>query len=101
MALVEFNRQVFELEEGANLLTALEQRGLNPAPRLRCGVCQGCLVQVLEGQINPRAQEGLSAHQTAQGLAMACVCSVSGTCARKPLRPAPPATPVKCCANAG
>lgn len=79
MALVEFNRQVFELEEGANLLTALEQRGLNPRRGCGAGVCQGCLVQVLEGQINPRAQEGLSAHQTAQGLAMACVCSVSGT----------------------
>lgn len=78
MAMLEFNRQVFELEEGANLLNALEQRGLNPRRGCGAGVCQGCLIQVLEGSIPPRAQEGLSPHQTAEGLAMACVCTVTG-----------------------
>lgn len=78
MARVEFNRQVFELADGSNLLSALEQRGLNPRRGCGVGVCQGCLVQILEGIISPRAQEGLSPHQTAQGLAMACMCQVSG-----------------------
>jgi len=88
MAQVEFNRQIFELEEGANLLSALEERGLNPHRGCGAGVCQGCLVQVLEGTIPPRAQEGLSSQQTAQGLVMACMCSVAG-----PLRAQTPSQP--------
>ncbi len=78
MALVEFNRQLLELDEGANLLNALERWGLPLRRGCGAGVCQGCLVQILEGTITPRAQEGLSPHQKAQGLAMACMCQVVG-----------------------
>ncbi|MEY4588120.1 MAG: ferredoxin reductase [Pseudomonadota bacterium] len=78
MAQVEFNQQVFALEEGLTLLSALDRHGLNLPRGCQAGVCQGCLVQITEGDIPPRAQEGLTAEQKNQGLVMACMCAVSG-----------------------
>ncbi|HEY6528057.1 MAG TPA: 2Fe-2S iron-sulfur cluster binding domain-containing protein [Cellvibrionaceae bacterium] len=89
MVEVEFNQQLYELEDGANLLTALEQQGVKLPNSCRAGVCQACLVQVIEGAIPHRAQEGLTTHQKAQGLAMACVCSLTGALrAQTPQEPA-------------
>jgi CDP-4-dehydro-6-deoxyglucose reductase, E3 len=90
MCQVEFNQQLFELEDGANLLTALEQQGVKLPNSCRAGVCQACLVQVTEGAIPPRAQQGLSTHQKNQGLAMACVCTLAGA-----LRAQTPREPVE------
>ena len=76
--MITFEGAAFDLEPGQTVLAGLEQAGVKIETSCRAGVCQSCLMQVVEGAPGKRAQQGLSPAQVAQGLFMPCVCAPEG-----------------------
>jgi len=75
LAPLVFEGRSIPLAEGQTVLAALEAAGERVESSCRSGVCQSCLMQVVEGVPPKRAQAGLTAGQIAQGLFMPCVCT--------------------------
>jgi CDP-4-dehydro-6-deoxyglucose reductase len=75
---ITFEGKAFALEPGQTVLAGLEQAGVKIETSCRAGVCQSCLMQVVEGAPGKRAQQGLSPAQVAQNLFMPCVCTPEG-----------------------
>lgn len=76
--MITFEGKSIALQPGQTVLSGLEGEGVAVETSCRAGVCQSCLMQVVEGAPGKRAQQGLSPAQVAQGLFMPCVCVPDG-----------------------
>jgi ferredoxin-NADP reductase/ferredoxin len=75
---ITFEGKTIALQPGQTVLAGLEEAGVKVETSCRAGVCQSCLMQVVEGTAPKRAQQGLSPSQVARGLFMPCVCTPEG-----------------------
>jgi ferredoxin-NADP reductase/ferredoxin len=75
---ITFEGKTIALQPGQTVLAGLEAAGVKVETSCRAGVCQSCLMQVVEGAPPKRSQQGLSPSQVARGLFMACVCTPDG-----------------------
>jgi ferredoxin-NADP reductase/ferredoxin len=75
---ITFEGKTIALQPGQTVLAGLEEAGVTVETSCRAGVCQSCLMQVVEGTPPKRAQQGLSPSQVARGLFMPCVCTPEG-----------------------
>jgi len=74
MAHIIFNDRQIELDEGQTVLSALLDRGYEIPNSCRAGVCQTCMMQVVDGEVPENAQTGLKDTLKAQGYFLACSC---------------------------
>lgn len=77
MALVIFENQTIELEEGESVLEGLTRHGHKIPSACRAGVCQACIMIMSEGELSNAAQQGLSAPQKALNYFLSCQCKPS------------------------
>ena len=59
-------------KEGETVLDCLVRHGLHVAHSCKSGVCQSCILRVVDGTVPARAQAGLRDTLRAQGYALAC-----------------------------
>ncbi|MGZ3274829.1 MAG: 2Fe-2S iron-sulfur cluster-binding protein [Caulobacteraceae bacterium] len=76
--MITFEGNSIALQPGQTVLAGLEEAGVKVETSCRAGVCQSCLMQVVEGTPSKPSQQGLSPSQVARGLFMPCVCMPSG-----------------------
>lgn len=76
--MITFEGKTIALQPGQTVLAGLEEAGVAVETSCRAGVCQSCLMQVVEGTPSKRSQQGLSPSQVARGLFMPCVCTPEG-----------------------
>ena len=76
--MITFEGKTIALQPGQTVLAGLEEAGVAVETSCRAGVCQSCLMQVVEGAPTKRSQPGLSPSQVARGLFMPCVCTPEG-----------------------
>ncbi|WP_028117745.1 2Fe-2S iron-sulfur cluster-binding protein [Ferrimonas senticii] len=74
MPIIEYQQQCYALKDGDNLLQGLLDAGAPVPHSCRSGVCQSCMVQVLKGSPEPKAQLGLTPQQKQLGMMLACQC---------------------------
>lgn len=72
-----FEGRQFERGE-LSLLDCLVGNGVAIPSACRAGVCQSCLMRLVDGDVPDRAREGLSAIQRARRLFLACQCYPTG-----------------------
>jgi len=77
MPLVTIDGVSHALDEGENLLDGLLRRGVLVPSSCRSGVCQSCLLRVVEGVVPETAQRSLRDTQRAQGFFLACSTAVT------------------------
>lgn len=73
MTVIQYAGAGFELTPGQSLVEAADQAQLRIPNSCRQGLCHSCLM-VSDGSIPAESQQGLSDHQRAQGLFLACLC---------------------------
>jgi len=73
MAVIQYGDASFEVAAGQSLLEAADQAGQRIPNSCRQGLCHSCLM-IADQPVPAAAQQGLSEHQQAQGLFMACMC---------------------------
>lgn len=78
MPQVSLDGASFLLEETETVLAGLERHGVSLPASCRAGVCQSCMMKLLEGSVPDAAQRGLQPTQRAQGLFLACSCVPEG-----------------------
>ncbi len=74
MAQLKFRDKTYTVAEGATVLDTLLEQGQDVPNSCRAGVCQSCLMQVVEGEVPEQAQKGLKDSYRARGLFLACRC---------------------------
>ncbi|MCU7904845.1 MAG: 2Fe-2S iron-sulfur cluster binding domain-containing protein [Candidatus Thiodiazotropha sp. (ex Epidulcina cf. delphinae)] len=74
MAVIRYAGRSFSVMEGESALEALLAADDEIPNHCRSGVCQSCVMQLVAGKIDPRAQKGLKDSWQAQGLFLACQC---------------------------
>ncbi len=74
MAEVGFKGKTYVCDRGQSLLDSLQAQGAVVPSGCRSGVCQSCLMRVVEGQVPSDAQQGLSPIKKEQGFFLACRC---------------------------
>ncbi len=85
MTEVQIKEECFPLRDGESVLDGLLRVGLNIPNGCRAGVCQACLLQVVEGSIPPKAQTGLKSSQKQLGYFLSCQCVPSSPLRIQPL----------------
>lgn len=73
-ATIRLNDRVVTLREGETVLDGLDRAGVPVLSSCRSGICQSCLLKVVEGPVPSAAQRGLKESLTAQGYFLACAC---------------------------
>lgn len=68
----------WQVEEGANLLDALNAAGMAVPYSCRAGSCHACLVQCTSGQPEDAQPQALDSERHAQGWRLACQCRMAG-----------------------
>lgn len=71
---IRFGDHSLAVAEGASVLETLLSAQCEIPNNCRAGVCQACLMQLVEGEVEPPAQRGLKESWQAQGLFLACQC---------------------------
>lgn len=74
MPTVRFAGKSFLMGNGESLLETLLSANCIIPNSCHAGVCQSCLMQLVDGQVNESAQKGLKDSWQAQGLFLACQC---------------------------
>ncbi|WP_386722522.1 2Fe-2S iron-sulfur cluster-binding protein [Litoribrevibacter euphylliae] len=74
MPKLSFKNDTFEMNSSQSVLENLLNRGHQVPNSCRAGICQACKVQLVDGVINPQAQQGLPAAQSDAGIFLACCC---------------------------
>ena len=74
MAVIEYEGQAYAVLEGESVLDALLRNGVPAAHSCKAGSCGSCLMRAVDGDVPPRAQQGLKDSWKAQGYFLACVC---------------------------
>ena len=73
-ALVSYNDNRYELNEEENVLDCLLRSGQSVPHSCKVGVCQACIMKVVDGDIPARAQNGLKDSYKKQHYFLACQC---------------------------
>jgi len=74
MAKLTFQKNVYEVNPSKSVLEQLLDEGHKIPNSCRAGICQACKMQLVSGQLNPQAQQGLPEIQARNGLFLACCC---------------------------
>lgn len=74
MAVIQYNQQALNLNEGETVLDGLLRHGFHIPHGCKSGVCQSCMLRVDQGQLPANAQLGLKATQKSQGYFLSCSC---------------------------
>lgn len=74
MTVMQFEGRQYEMEPGESVLDALLRAGTEFPNSCRAGLCQSCLIQVVDGPAPASAQTGLTEQQKALGYALSCLC---------------------------
>ncbi|NDU92666.1 MAG: 2Fe-2S iron-sulfur cluster binding domain-containing protein [Ferrovum sp.] len=74
MPRITYEGAVYECGTGQTVLDCLTAQGIAIPSSCRTGVCQSCLMRVLEGSVPEVAQAGLKPTLVAQGFFKACSC---------------------------
>jgi len=74
MAQILYDGESLPLSEGETVLECLERNGCTVPNSCRSGVCQSCLLKVLDGTPPDSAQKGMKETQRAQGYIYSCLC---------------------------
>ena len=74
MPTIRFSGQTLPIKEGQSVLETLLSANCAVPNSCHAGVCQSCLMQLVDGQVNADAQKGLKESWLAQGLFLACQC---------------------------
>jgi len=74
MSDVIFEDDRLSLMEGETVLECLERHGHSVPNSCRSGVCQSCILKVVDGTAPAEAQKGLKDTQRAQGYFYSCLC---------------------------
>lgn len=74
MPTLRFAGQSFPMGDGDSVLETLLSANCAVPNSCHAGVCQSCLMQLVDGQVNERAKQGLKDSWQAQGLFLACQC---------------------------
>ncbi len=74
MAQVSIADNDITVADNQSLLEALEKAGQPVPSSCRAGLCHACMLRAEQGDIPPKAQNGLTETQKAQGLFLACQC---------------------------
>ncbi len=74
MVNVEYYNRVFACGEGQTVLDVLLNNGQDIRHSCKMGVCVTCVMQAVEGDVPPQAQDGLRESLAAQGQFLPCVC---------------------------
>jgi ferredoxin-NADP reductase/ferredoxin len=70
---VRYEGRTVSVAAGATVLEGLEQAGVVVPSSCRAGVCQFCMMRVVEGPVPPRSQDGLKDSLKASGHFLSCV----------------------------
>ncbi|MFW7378577.1 MAG: FAD-binding oxidoreductase [Oligoflexus sp.] len=71
---IYYRNSRMSLLPGETVLAALERQGHQQPASCRAGVCQSCVMKVVEGAVPAAAQAGLKASWKEQGYFLPCVC---------------------------
>jgi NAD(P)H-flavin reductase/ferredoxin len=74
MSVVKFQGVEYPLNSSKSLLSNMLDQGLHIPNSCRAGICQACKVQLVDGEVNSQAQQGLPATQVEAGIFLACCC---------------------------
>lgn len=74
MPLIHYDGRSLIMEEGKSVLEILLSADYEIPNSCHAGVCQSCMMQVVEGQVDKRAQIGMKDSWQAQGMFLACQC---------------------------
>lgn len=74
MTVMQFEGRQYPMEAGESVLDALLRAGTEFPHSCRIGLCQSCLIQVVQGAAPASAQAGLTEPQKALGYALSCLC---------------------------
>jgi CDP-4-dehydro-6-deoxyglucose reductase len=74
MTVIQLEGRKYEMESGESVLDALLRAGTELPNSCRSGLCQSCLIQVVQGTAPATAQTGLTAPQKALGYVLSCLC---------------------------
>jgi ferredoxin len=66
------------IDPGKNLLTALEEKGINIRSQCRSGLCGRCRIKVVAGEYRCDANLALRGEEIANGYALACCTFATG-----------------------
>ncbi len=75
--MIKYQNQGYEPKPQETVLDCLSRHGVEVPSFCRSGVCQTCVLKVIEGQPPAKAQAGLKEAWKRQGLVMSCVCDAS------------------------
>ena len=71
---ITFEGKTFASESGETVLDCLSRHGINVPHSCKSGVCQSCLMQMMDGAVPEAAQKGLKPTFKKQNLFLACQC---------------------------
>ncbi|WP_026972194.1 FAD-binding oxidoreductase [Aliagarivorans marinus] len=74
MAHIYYQQHAHESQQDESVLDTLLRHGHGIDHGCRSGQCQSCLMQVVEGEIPAKAQQGLSPQQKQRGYVLSCQC---------------------------
>jgi NAD(P)H-flavin reductase/ferredoxin len=74
MVTIRYYNRAFPCHEGQSVLDVLLENGQDIPYSCEMGVCVTCVMQRVEGDVNPEAQAGLRDSLAAQGAFLPCVC---------------------------
>ncbi len=77
MPTLKFSDKSYSLNDSETILDGLLRQGESAPHSCKTGVCQTCLMQVVEGEVPPEAQKGLKETLQSQGYFLACQWSPS------------------------
>lgn len=70
---VRYEGRLVQLAAGETVLEGLERVGIAAPSSCRAGVCQACIMRVVDGPIPPRSQDGLKEAHKQAGYFLACI----------------------------
>lgn len=74
MPCIDYEGNVYSLQDDESVLDALLRNGVKAPHSCKAGSCGSCLMRAPEGSVPARAQSGLKDSWKAQGYFLACVC---------------------------
>lgn len=72
MIQIEYNKNLYTAKEDDSILECLLRNDIPISYSCKSGICQSCLVQVSEGEIDSKFQKGLSKEKIKNNLVYAC-----------------------------
>jgi len=75
---IRFGKEIFQAEQGENLLDVLLRNDADVPWSCRQGVCMSCVMRLDEGEVNSQSRENLKPASVEQGYFLVCKADVTG-----------------------